>query len=490
MSDTLITDSKDTPASPVRPRHINDLPYDVFHLIFSICFQAPLAGVPFPVLASHVCRTWRQHALNTPNFWTKLEFHQKKPQFEQYRVWLERANGSPFDVFIDQKPFQKASLKHAKEIMRLIMPNIASLRTLEVARVPQKVLCVIFDRLTWVSAPQLRKLAVKAERNTAWYGEGKPSKWKFKPFIEGEAPSLQELNLSGINPTHTISRFKNLKFVRLKWSGVFGGPNSTSYDHAKSVQDLLTTLPNLEYLLVNDGRYHDIWPHVHESQQLPAHPPPITHKNLIHASIGASPSNVSAIVASLVVPKLRYAIDRQQNELAVGVSCLGAIARSNPCPFSSLVSLRLAGGYGTASMIVHPENSTNMGCLEGALARLKRLKSLTLDQVNFEDDQYLPCLERTCPKLQWLRLVLCQRYTMKQVRSIVEARLAANKKLRPLVRLIVHQWAYEAPIPFEHSDREWLEGAVQFDVKKYPLESTSGQDYLSVVKGIRSLTYM
>lgn len=490
MVDSITTDPQHTPANPIGSRHINDLPYDVFHVIFSICLQAPPAGVPFPVVASHVCGTWRQHALNTPKFWTKLEFNQKKPQLERYRVWLERANGAPFDVYIDQTPFHSASLKRAKEIMRLIMPNIASLRTLEVEKVPQKVLRVIFDRLTCVSAPQLRKLVVRVERNTAWYGEGKPSKWKFKPFVQGEAPKLQELNLFGINPTYTICRFKDLRFVRLRWNGVFGGLNSSPYDHAKAVQDILTALPVLEYLLVNDGRYHDLWPHLDEFQQLPAHPPPIAHQSLIHASIGASPSNVSAIMASLVLPKLRYAIDRQQNELPIGVSCLGVIAQSDPGPFSQLVSLRLGGGYGAASPIVHPENSTNMGYLERALAGLKRLKSLTLDQVNFEDDQYLPCLERTCPKLQWLRLVLCQRYTMKTVRSIVEARLASKKKLRPLVRLIIHQWAYEVPIPFEPEDREWLEGAVQFDMKKYPLENVGGQDYLSVVKGVRSLTYM
>ncbi|KAG8903718.1 hypothetical protein FRC01_009022 [Tulasnella sp. 417] len=161
MSNPIITDSQETPSSPPGSRHINDLPYDIFHLIFSVCFQEPSAGAPFPVVASHVCRTWRQHALNTPKFWTKLEFHQKKPPFEKYRVWWERANGCPFDVSIDQRPFQVASLKHAKEIMRLIIPNIASLRTLRVEKVPQKVLRTIFGRPASVSAPQLQRLAGK-----------------------------------------------------------------------------------------------------------------------------------------------------------------------------------------------------------------------------------------------------------------------------------------------------------------------------------------
>ncbi|KIO23268.1 hypothetical protein M407DRAFT_27259 [Tulasnella calospora MUT 4182] len=472
------------------PLHVNDLPYDVFHLIFSICCQTSKGTAAFPVLATHVCRIWRQYALSIPSLWTNLEFRQKKPHFERYRIWLERANGAPFDVLIERGPFQKASVKHAKEIMHLIIPNIASLRTLVVKRVPHKVLRIIFDRLALITAPQLRTLTVKASRKTAWSSEGVPSKWKFKPFIQGEAPKLRELNLGGINPSYTIGRFKDLQYVRLKWSGVFGGSNPTAYDHVKSVQELLTILPNLKYILMGDTRHHEYWAESDEFQQLAAHlPPPFTYNTLAHVSIGASIYNTNAIIASLVLPELEFAIDWQQHELLIGVNCLESIARSSPCPLSGLISLRLGGGCSAINPDTHPRNYINMGYLEGALDRLERLRSLSFDRVNFEDDQYLPCLGRTCPNLEWLRFVLCQRFTMKQVRSIIEARLAAEKKLQPLVRLIVHQWSSKI-VHFEEGDREWLEGAVEFDVKKFPLENISGQDFLSVVKGVKPLTHL
>ncbi|KAG8926620.1 hypothetical protein FRC01_008625 [Tulasnella sp. 417] len=309
------------PTPQPSPLHVNDLPYDVFHLIFSICYQTSKGKIPFPVLASHVCRLWRQHALSTPSFWTNLEFRKKKPHFERYHVWLERANGAPYDMVIDRRPFQKESVKHTKETIRLIIPNIATLRTLVVKRVPHKILRIIFDRLANMSAPQLQKLTVKSSRRTSWSSEGTPSKWKFKPFIQGEAPSLRELNLDGINPSYTINRFKNLQHVRLKWSGVFGGLNATAHDHVRSVQELLTILPNLKYILMSDTIYHEDWDDSDDLHLLSTPlPPPLTHTNLTHIAIGASAPHANAIIASLVLPELKFAINWQQNELLVGVS--------------------------------------------------------------------------------------------------------------------------------------------------------------------------
>ncbi|KAG8940369.1 hypothetical protein FRC04_005388 [Tulasnella sp. 424] len=494
MSDETGSMSDDQPSLSIKPspRHINDLPYDVFHLIFSICCEASKTGVPFQVLASHVCRTWRQHAINTPSFWTKLEFRQKKPRFEKYQVWLERTNGAPFDVSIDQGPFHGASVKHAKEIMRLIVPNIARLRRLEVLTAPPKIMRIIFDRLARVSAPQLRKLTVRAERDSWWSEPAKQTKWKFQPFVQGEAPSLRELNLYGIDPSHVIGRFKDLRYVRIKWSGIFGTPNPMAYDHAKSVQVLLNALPDLQYLLVDDGGYKKYYTDTNDFHQVPAQlPPPTTHDALKHISIASSPANINAIITSLILPKLRYAIDRQQTELVIGVGCLGAMAQSDPSPYSGLLSLRLGGGCSVSDKITHPQNSINMGYLEPALARLKHLRSLTFERVDFEDDQYLPCLGWTSHKLEWLRLVNCRGFTLKQVRSTVEARLQAKKKIQPLVRLIIiHERLEECSLPCEEADKEWLESAVQLVIKNCIYESIPGEDYLSVVKGMRPLRYV
>ncbi|KAG8926619.1 hypothetical protein FRC01_008624 [Tulasnella sp. 417] len=369
-------------------------------------------------------------------------------------------------------------MKHAKEIMRLIMLHIASLRTLEVNKVPHKILRVILDRLAGASAPQLQKLTAIAKRKTTLSQVGAPINWKFKSFIQGEAQSLRELNLLNINPSRTVNYFKDLRTLRLKWAGVFGAAQSTAYERVKSVQGLLTTLPNLKYILLGDGVHHHLWPGFDDLQLLPVHlPPPITHSTLTYISIGASLSTANAIVASLILPELKFAIDRQQNELLIGVSCLEGIAKSNPCPLSGLISLRLGAGCSSANRGADPRNSINMGYLEGALARLEHLRSLTLYEVDFENDQYLACLGRTCPKLEWLRLLVCQGFTMKQVRSVVETRLAAKTNFCPLVRLIIDQWSYENPLPCEEGDREWLEGVVKLGINKYPNDSGEPAGY-------------
>ncbi|KAG8927778.1 hypothetical protein FRC01_006932, partial [Tulasnella sp. 417] len=79
---------------------INDLPYDVFYLVLIMCWNAAenddwQKRIHFPTTASHVCRLWRQHAINTPLFWAKLTFRSKIPQLEKYNEWLIRLRGAP-----------------------------------------------------------------------------------------------------------------------------------------------------------------------------------------------------------------------------------------------------------------------------------------------------------------------------------------------------------------------------------------------------------
>ncbi|KAG8991088.1 hypothetical protein FRB90_001469 [Tulasnella sp. 427] len=240
-----------------------------------------------PILASHVCRTWRNHALSTGTLWTKDELRTRRPNFEKHRTLMARAKGAPRDVTIDETPFCSSSGKHAKEIMRLLVPYVSHLRTLEVWRVPLKILRFMFDRLAELSAPQLRELIVKSHKTTAWYDEGRPTKWNFQPFVRTEAPNIREFNLDGINPTHVIGRLKGSKLVLL--------------------------LPDLQYLLVGDGHFYNVLGHPNSMQLLPeVLPPPITHKALVHAFIRADPICSDAIMASLVLPKLQYVIDRRR----------------------------------------------------------------------------------------------------------------------------------------------------------------------------------
>ncbi|RDB17917.1 hypothetical protein Hypma_000923 [Hypsizygus marmoreus] len=56
--------------------------------------------LPFQVLVSHVCRHWREIALQSPALWTRLDFLEGEP-FEKSKAWLERSKGLPLDIYID-----------------------------------------------------------------------------------------------------------------------------------------------------------------------------------------------------------------------------------------------------------------------------------------------------------------------------------------------------------------------------------------------------
>lgn len=102
----------------------------------------------WPVIASHVCQLWRQYALDTPAFWAQILFDKSAPRMEKYHEWFARLKNATFDVYISWQPFTAASVKHAKAIMRLIMPHISHLRSLCVGYVPLKILRVILNRLS------------------------------------------------------------------------------------------------------------------------------------------------------------------------------------------------------------------------------------------------------------------------------------------------------------------------------------------------------
>ena len=54
----------------------------------------------FQVLVSHVCRRWREVALQTPNLWVHLTFNEGPP-FDKSKAWIERSQGCPLFIAIN-----------------------------------------------------------------------------------------------------------------------------------------------------------------------------------------------------------------------------------------------------------------------------------------------------------------------------------------------------------------------------------------------------
>ena len=87
--------------------------------------------LPFQVLVSHVCRHWREIALDSPVLWTKLDFTEGPP-FEKSKAWIQRSKRSPIDITInctvpehlDYSVDNESIDSYSKERLRAALPRL------------------------------------------------------------------------------------------------------------------------------------------------------------------------------------------------------------------------------------------------------------------------------------------------------------------------------------------------------------------------------
>ncbi|KAG9045620.1 hypothetical protein FS837_006006 [Tulasnella sp. UAMH 9824] len=401
-----------------RPFHILDLPYDLVHVVYLLCWdQADERLRGFPIVASHVCRLWRQYALENPNFWTSLTFQRRFPEIEKYSLWLERSKDVPFDLDIGWQPFESASTKHAKEIMRLIVPHVQRMRSIRVDQVPPKIRRLIFDRLNEVGCASLVTIDIEKE----WYLFATHHQGKFRPFAKGGAPRLKEVVLRRIPYDYFIHRFGDLHLLDITDRYLFG---TSARDNAETVQRILLALPKLQTLRINreflpmDGGSSAL----SDMRLFQSSLPPITHHLLRELSLYVTQHDTNFIISSIILPSLRHLRRDIDSGLPVGACCLPILAQpASNHPFPNLLNLRLAGGHNPDTQ-VDSAHSSHMAFLEAALAGLPCLEFLNLEQVDFDNNKHIACLTRSCPRLKELVLFCCSGFTLMELRSVVRRR--------------------------------------------------------------------
>ncbi|KAG8961262.1 hypothetical protein FRC00_012834 [Tulasnella sp. 408] len=471
---------------------LSNVPYDIFLLIAFSCWNdgTDKYHSNFPITASHVCRTWRQYALETGAFWAIIEFRQARihPAMMKYRVWLERARDSPLDIFIGPHPFKNTSVKHAKAIMRLIMPHVSRWRSFRVDRVPKKIARLIFDRLRDVSAPMLEILKAVGERARRPYQEPPTATCKLKPFVHGEASNLTELTVVDFPHDYFVTRFTGLQVLRLTTFDLGG---AEPLEKVKSIHRILVSLPNLCVFQIDGDRSrhggHLVFPELDRSL------PRISHPSLTELWIYLRDADRDAILSSLDLPRVRYVISQLQLETTFRLHLLPYLSEDHP--FSNLASLRLAGRYsGRATGNVIDDhwnnasnhwNEVNMPYLEGALSGLPLLKALTFEQVDFGGGKWLTCLGTTCPCLQWLTFSQCGGCTLEQIRVIVETRQETHG-FNPLVRLVIEQRSSSNFIEIDEGSDEWFKRSLRYEVTT-SVGDFKRKTYLSTVEGIKPM---
>ncbi|KAH8825297.1 hypothetical protein DL96DRAFT_1612707 [Flagelloscypha sp. PMI_526] len=85
---------------------------------------------PFPVLVSHVCRQWREVAIETPTLWTNISFGAEVP-LDAIKVYLQRSKGHPIHVAIDAQRTDEPDIDEVATDEYMEMNRSLELRTRE-----------------------------------------------------------------------------------------------------------------------------------------------------------------------------------------------------------------------------------------------------------------------------------------------------------------------------------------------------------------------
>ncbi|KAG8940113.1 hypothetical protein FRC04_005640 [Tulasnella sp. 424] len=438
----------------IHPHHMpSNLPYDIFLMIAFLCWdrESDARDSNFPITASHVCRMWRRYALDTGAFWTTLEFRQQNPHraIMKYKTWLERSKSSPLDIIIRSEPFKGASVKHAKSIMRLIMPRIGHWRSFQVERVPTKIFRLIFDRLRDASAPKLEILTVVEEQFPRSFRSGPTTRWKLMPFVHGEKPSLKELIFKGVPYGDLLKCLSMLEVLHLVDPGFY---HAGAVENVKSIHRILLYLPSLRALRIDCGRR--ITNMFFEPLRLLPGAPSSPFLN-------GTLADQNMLLGLLNLPKVLYFLTQPHLETTLNLGLLPLLSEYHPFP--NLISLPLGGTHSPFPGLGDSLNKSHLAQLEGALSGLPQLKALTFHYVDFEGDKGLPCLETTCPRLHWLTFIQCTGCTQEALQRIVETR-RTRPGFNPLGQLDIQQSSSLDGIVIDKEIDMWMKRSLTYKV--------------------------
>ncbi|TFY58076.1 hypothetical protein EVJ58_g6640 [Rhodofomes roseus] len=142
---TSSTHFQSSPSAPfahdpyVPPRNgrrlIDDIPTELLVQIFLCGAERRMilhngeAKLPFEVTISHVCKLWRDVAIDTPALWSEIYVFEGLP-FTQTSIYLERSKCAPLDIRIDLDDEVHRGTSPLAAILDLIIPHVFHWRSL------------------------------------------------------------------------------------------------------------------------------------------------------------------------------------------------------------------------------------------------------------------------------------------------------------------------------------------------------------------------
>jgi F-box-like len=147
--------------SPQRPFPFHRLPSDLLIAIFQEVWRSSRNynrhSIPSPIVLSHVCRLWRDVALDAAALWTDIRIYdgradQIRPYYEMY---FERSKSSLLDV-----SYHSYTAVNGTSVISFVLPHISRVRRLTIMLENDFLLSSIMTLFTDVAAPHLESLGL------------------------------------------------------------------------------------------------------------------------------------------------------------------------------------------------------------------------------------------------------------------------------------------------------------------------------------------
>ncbi|KAF5382487.1 hypothetical protein D9615_002994 [Tricholomella constricta] len=251
--------------------------------------------LPFQVLVSHVCKHWRDVAIESPILWTVLTFAEGAP-FEKSKIWIQRSKGLPLDVHVDctipdqddhdpfddhfpasgdasspsqdtaaaaasaathgrqyaedhkdcQHPPPPFSLQDLAMILDIIVPHVAQWRSLEVTASVYEYMHLLLSRLAGCpAAPLLEVLELYHYEDCEDYELFRPAELREHFLIfQGNAPKLRDVALWGVHLDwdRSLSFLRNLRDLELTYHAKDVRPSYATFKQMITSSSELRTL--------------------------------------------------------------------------------------------------------------------------------------------------------------------------------------------------------------------------------------------------------
>lgn len=175
----------------------------------------------FELLVSHVCRRWREVAIDTAMLWTYIGFKEGLPH-EKSTTYLERSKNAPLVIRITKvhnsshmasvsEPASKRSNDEITAFIGLVVPHVSHWHTFALTLSDYSLIHQTLIRLSECpTAPMLELLHLSHESDTLLQSFS-PAIYKEQNFVlfSGNAPKLKDVTLFGVHLNWAESRFLN-----------------------------------------------------------------------------------------------------------------------------------------------------------------------------------------------------------------------------------------------------------------------------------------